>query len=83
MRTYISDLKELEDGAQVTIKGWVQETRKIKNLMFIILRDNTGTIQVTAKKDKMNNYDQLYDITRESVISIYGTLNKKTEGLAI
>ena len=78
MRTYISDLKELEDGAQVTIKGWVQEIRKIKNLMFIILRDNTGTIQVTAKKDKMNNYDQLYDITRESVISIYGTLNKKS-----
>jgi aspartyl-tRNA synthetase len=78
MRTYISDLKELDDGAQVTIKGWVQETRKIKNLMFIILRDNTGTIQVTAKKDKMNNYDQLYDITRESVISIYGTLNKKS-----
>jgi aspartyl-tRNA synthetase len=78
MRTYIADMETLEDGKEVTIKGWVQETRKIKNLMFIIIRDNTGAIQVTAKKDKMANYDQLYDITRESVISVYGTLNKKS-----
>jgi Aspartyl/asparaginyl-tRNA synthetases len=52
MRTYIGDIKTLDDGSDVTIKGWVQETRKIKNLMFIIIRDNTGSIQVTAKKDK-------------------------------
>ncbi|AGO61249.1 aspartate--tRNA(Asn) ligase [Ferroplasma acidarmanus] len=78
MRTYIADIKTLDDGSDVTIKGWVQETRKIKNLMFIIMRDNTGSIQVTAKKDSMKNYDQLYDITRESVISVYGTLNKKS-----
>ncbi|WP_276922339.1 aspartate--tRNA(Asn) ligase [Ferroplasma acidiphilum] len=78
MRTYIADIKTLDDGSDVTIKGWVQETRKIKNLMFIIMRDNTGSIQVTAKKDSMKNYDQLYDITRESVISVYGTLDKKS-----
>jgi aspartyl-tRNA synthetase len=78
MRTYIGDIKTLDDGSDVTIKGWVQETRKIKNLMFIIIRDNTGSIQVTAKKDKMKNYDELYDITRESVISVNGTLNKKS-----
>ncbi|WP_337860166.1 aspartate--tRNA(Asn) ligase [Ferroplasma sp.] len=78
MRTYIADIKKMDDGDELTVKGWVQETRKIKNLMFIIVRDNTGIIQVTAKKDKLSNYDQFYDITRESVISVHGTLNKKS-----
>ncbi len=78
MRTYITDTEILEDGKEVTVYGWVQEIRKIKNLMFIIVRDNTGTIQITIKKDSIPNYDELYEITRESVISVTGILNKKS-----
>ena len=78
MRTYITDTETLEDGKKVTVQGWIQEIRKIKNLMFIIVRDNTGSIQVTVKKDSITNYDELYEITRESVISVNGILNKKS-----
>ncbi|MEM0139229.1 MAG: aspartate--tRNA(Asn) ligase [Ferroplasma sp.] len=82
MRKYISELMEMDDNAPATVDGWVQEARKIKNLMFIILRDNTGTVQVTVKKGSIENYDEIYDITRESVISVNGKLNKKSQSKA-
>lgn len=82
MRTYIADIHNLDDGAEANLDGWVQEIRKIKNLMFIILRDNTGTIQVTVKKNTLDNYDELYEVTRESVINVYGTVNKKSQSKA-
>ncbi len=78
MRIYVNNLNELGDNEKITINGWVQETRKMKNLMFIILRDSTGTVQITAKKDNLGNYNEIYDITRESVISVSGILNKKS-----
>ncbi len=78
MRTYIADIEKFEDGMEVTVQGWIQEMRKIKNLMFIIVRDNTGIIQITVKKGSIPNYDELYEITRESVISVNGLLNKKS-----
>ncbi len=78
MRTYIADTETLDDGKEVTLQGWIQELRKIKNLMFIIVRDSTGQIQVTVKKGSITNYDELYEITRESVISVHGILNKKS-----
>ncbi len=78
MRIYVNNLNELNDNERITINGWVQETRKIKNLMFIILRDNTGIVQVTAKKNTLSNYNEIYDLTRESVISVSGILNKKS-----
>jgi len=78
MRTYIKNLNELNDNEKVYVSGWVQETRKIKNLMFIILRDNTGIIQITAKNNNLDNYNEIYNVTRESVISVSGALNKKS-----
>ncbi len=78
MRTYLNGLNEIEDGKSVDVYGWVQETRKIKKLLFLILRDNTGVIQVTVKEDNVNNYDEVYGITRESVIRVNGNVNKKS-----
>ncbi len=78
MRTYLKDLNKIEDGKDIDVYGWVQESRKIKKLLFLILRDNTGIIQVTVKEENVNNYDEVYGITRESVINVKGTVNKKS-----
>ncbi len=77
MRTYINNINNLEDGSIIEIDGWVQEIRKIKKLLFLIVRDNTGSVQVTVKDNMVKNYDSIYNISRESVIKVSGKLNKK------
>ncbi|WMT54653.1 MULTISPECIES: aspartate--tRNA(Asn) ligase [unclassified Acidiplasma] len=78
MRTYINNINNLEDGSIIEIDGWVQEIRKIKKLLFLIVRDNTESVQVTVKDNMVKNYDSIYNISRESVIKVSGKLNKKS-----
>src|SRR3972149_1354631 len=37
-------------GHEVQLQGWVHRTRSQGGLVFVVLRDATGTVQVTAKK---------------------------------
>ncbi len=76
-RNYASDLKALPDGSQVIIKGWVQDVRILKNVSFLILRDNTGTVQVTFRNGG-ETATVLRALLRESVVSVAGTLNRKS-----
>ncbi|HEY3273203.1 MAG TPA: asparagine--tRNA ligase [Methanocella sp.] len=39
-----------EDGAEIKIGGWVTKTRSSGKIVFSIVRDSTGEIQVTTKK---------------------------------
>ena len=45
-RVLIKDLAARADG-EVTIAGWVETLRDQKKIQFIILRDETGSVQVT------------------------------------
>lgn len=65
-RTYIKDVKE---GKEVLLKGWVYEIRILAKLGFILLRDKTGIIQCVFQKDLMN---KLSELTLESAIEIKG-----------
>ena len=44
MTTTISQLKEFE-GKEVSLNGWVYNTRSIGKIWFLILRDGTGLVQ--------------------------------------
>ncbi|KJE49535.1 aspartate--tRNA ligase [Acidiplasma sp. MBA-1] len=74
----MNNINNLEDGSIIEIDGWVQEIRKIKKLLFLIVRDNTESVQVTVKDNMVKNYDSIYNISRESVIKVSGKLNKKS-----
>ncbi len=76
-RNYAVDLKALPDGSQVIIKGWVQDVRILKNVSFMIVRDNTGTVQVTFRNSG-ETATVLRALARESVVSVAGTLNRKS-----
>ncbi|MDH5624420.1 MAG: OB-fold nucleic acid binding domain-containing protein, partial [Candidatus Bathyarchaeota archaeon] len=39
------------DGKQVDIRGWVYRKRESKDIIFVVLRDATGVIQCTVKRD--------------------------------
>ncbi|MCL2867911.1 MAG: aspartate--tRNA(Asn) ligase [Candidatus Bathyarchaeota archaeon] len=42
------------DTHEVTLFGWVQEVRDLGGIRFIILQDNTGTIQITIPKKRID-----------------------------
>ena len=51
-RKQISSLSSKDDGKKVTIAGWVYDLRDLGKIRFVVLRDISGEIQVTAFKDK-------------------------------
>jgi len=73
-RTYIKDA--FEKTGNVILKGWVHDTRDLKKLKFLVLKDLTGRIQVTAIKDKTSPelFDQITKIKNESVVEITGEI---------
>lgn len=77
-RTLIEKLGTSEQGAKVRLNGWVQDLRKLKNISFIVLRDHTGTVQVTLKPDSIQNYEEISNLNRESVLQIEGTVDRKS-----
>ena len=40
-------------GSDITIMGWVHEIRDFGGIMFVIIRDVTGRVQVTAPSKKV------------------------------
>ncbi len=61
------------DGKEAELRGWVYRIRKQKNLVFMVLRDSTGTIQCVIKGD---NLDKATDLTMESSVKVKGTVKK-------
>jgi aspartyl-tRNA synthetase len=77
-RSYVDNISSKEDGKKVTLAGWLYDSRDLGKIRFIVLRDITGEIQVTAFKDKTDKavFDAMGHTTRESVIVITGTVKK-------
>lgn len=78
---YSAEVTPSLDGRKVVLAGWVHEIRDLGQLKFLILRDRTGTIQVTAKKETTEEatLKQIDSLSKESVVKITGTVqsNKK------
>ncbi len=65
-----------KETGKVLLKGWVHETRDLKKVRFLILKDITGRIQVTGTENKTDEktFKILDKLNRESVIQVIGTL---------
>jgi asparaginyl-tRNA synthetase len=63
------------DGKQVTIRGWVYRKRESKDIIFVVLRDATGVIQCTVKKDSPAWADA-EKVTIESSVTLTGNVRK-------
>jgi len=71
-RSYIKDVLEGKEQ-KVLVKGWVHDTRDLGKIRFLLLRDMTGIMQVTAvKADVDKKIFDLMTLSRESVISVEG-----------
>ena len=66
------------DGKDVTLRGWIYRHRTSGNMVFAVLRDSTGIIQITVKKDKVAEKDwkQANDAYVESSLIVKGAVKK-------
>ncbi|MFH1447420.1 MAG: aspartate--tRNA(Asn) ligase [Candidatus Micrarchaeota archaeon] len=74
MRThYTSDITPEMGGETVTLAGWTHELRDIGKIKFLVLRDRSGTIQVTAKRGVVSDevMDSI-DFVKETVVQVEG-----------
>lgn len=78
-RTHFSnDITAELDGEKVILNGWVQEKRDLGGILFIILQDRSGTIQITIPKKKVSNEVLIKSdlIQKRYCISISGIVKK-------
>ena len=71
IRTPIAGLRG-HVGETVTIAGWAQALRLQRAMQFIIVRDHTGTAQVTHRRDGGALEAALDGLTTESAIRVTG-----------
>jgi len=67
-----------EAKGKVLLKGWVHETRDLKKVRFLVLKDISGRIQVTGINGKTDGetFELLDNLNRESVIEVIGELKE-------
>ena len=76
MRVKISELNNYY-GSEVTIKGFVEKVRDLQPVIFIVIRDLTGKVQLTIEKSDKNNekiINQVAGLTNESTVTVKGTV---------
>ncbi|MFI9365285.1 aspartate--tRNA(Asn) ligase [Kitasatospora sp. NPDC053057] len=70
-RVHVSDLRE-HVGRTVSVHGWVHTLRLQRAMQFVIVRDGTGLVQVTHKRDGGPLEARLEALTPESAVRITG-----------
>ncbi len=62
-------------GESVTIRGWIYRKREGKQTIFMVVRDASGIIQCTVKRDNPL-WNRAEKITIESSVTLEGTVKK-------
>ncbi|GAV55397.1 hypothetical protein ZYGR_0AV00280 [Zygosaccharomyces rouxii] len=66
-------------GQRVKVNGWIHRIRNNKKLVFVVLRDGYGYLQAVLTGN-LALAKQTQELTLESSVSLYGTVNKLPEG---
>ncbi len=78
-RTMIADVFSKE--GKVLLKGWVHDTRDLKKVRFLIMKDITGRIQITGVDGKTSKevFDKLDNLKRESAVEVIGEVKESKQ----
>ncbi len=73
-KTTISSLGQFE-GKEVTLSGWLYNSRGSGKVQFLIIRDGTGLCQCIVEKGKVSDelFEQLKRLGQESSLIVTGT----------
>jgi aspartyl-tRNA synthetase len=61
-------------GKEVSLAGWAEDVRNLGGIVFLIVRQRSGTFQVTLKKTDAELFNRVSKIVRESVVGARGTI---------
>ena len=75
---YANDITEKLLGQTVTVMGWVNKRRYLSGLIFIVVRDRTGIVQIVID-EKHEKYEYAKSIRGEYVIAATGKVIARTE----
>jgi len=76
------ELREEHAGQEVTLLGWVGRTRDLGRLVFVDLRDRTGTVQlVFDAEDDPGLHSEAKSWRGEYVIGAKGPVRRRAEGM--
>ena len=76
---HCSELTKSDNGATVTLIGWVNSVRDHGGILFVDLRDREGLTQVVFDPDDRSYVGRLNDLKPESVIEITGEVRLRSE----
>jgi len=54
---YIAELKGLDEGEHVRLAGWVQRKSELGGIVFIRMRDATGSVQVVLREENLSEQE--------------------------
>ncbi len=85
---YSNEISPSLDGKEVIVMGWVSSVRDHGNLIFMMITDKNGDIQITAKKDACNEEirQEIVKLKEQSSVAIKGIIkpsNKAPHGAEI
>lgn len=76
MYTEIKEILKGKEG-EVLIRGWLHHKRSSGGILFLMIRDGSGIIQCTFKKDEMGEkFKEIEKLPVESVLEIKGEAKK-------
>ncbi len=78
---YTSSVTEDVIDEEVTIMGWVHEIRDLGGIIFLLIRDIEGRIQVTAPSKKLpaEILEEIRALRKESVVAIKGKVQSSSK----
>jgi aspartyl-tRNA synthetase len=81
MRThYCGEVRAKQIGETVTLCGWVDRRRDHGGVIFIDLRDRTGTVQIVSDPQRTSeSYADAEKLRNEYVVRIIGRVSKRPE----
>jgi asparaginyl-tRNA synthetase len=67
-----------DEGEEVTVRGWLHHRRSSGGILFLQLRDGTGIIQCTLKREKVGSdkFERLEKAPVESTLEVTGSVRK-------
>ena len=75
---YSNEVKKELKGEEVLLMGWIHEMRDLGGIIFVLLRDRDGVIQITVPSKKVSPelFDEIKKLKKEAVIAVKGIVQE-------
>ena len=75
---YSNEVKKELKGEKVLLMGWIHEMRDLGGIIFVLLRDRDGIIQITVPSKKVSPelFEEIKKLKKEAVIAVKGDVQE-------